>query len=389
MKIVIVQLDARLGAYQYNLGQAEELLKGINATHVDLLVLPELAFSGYNFPSLEAIHPHLEPTAAGKSTRWAVKTAKRLQCTVTIGYPELHKTDDPITSPVNPTIQDYNANDFELDPSPAFPSPTGQKRFNSTVTVGPDGKVVAHYRKSFLFTTDETWAAEGPGFYAGTWPLEAPLRSQRALHSSQNGNGVAKAPGQEGMTSQGTKTTRVAHGICMDINPYKFQTPWETYEYATHCKKTNADLVLNVNAFLTSHNSVEAAYRTAEELAEEAAQPDTHTLAYWIARMRPLVESEKEVVVVCANRTGREGDATYAGTSTVMRMGGSGGGGGDRGEGEGGGNVSLWGVLGKGEAGVLRVDTEGEPRLRMVAVAQQEVTEEAKEMAEGMAEGMG
>lgn len=75
-----------------------------------------------------------------------------------------------------------------------------------------------------------------------------------------------------------------------------------------------------------------------------AGQPHVHTLSYWIERFRPLVEREDgEVVVVCANRTGMEGTAKYAGTSTVMRLG--------RGE------VALWDVLGMGTEGLLRVDT--------------------------------
>lgn len=40
-------------------------------------------------------------------------------------------------------------------------------RYNSAVLVSPQGNVLANYRKSFLFTTDETWAEEGPGFFAG------------------------------------------------------------------------------------------------------------------------------------------------------------------------------------------------------------------------------
>jgi protein N-terminal amidase len=30
--------------------------------------------------------------------------------------------------------------------------------------VNPEGKVVLTYQKSFLYETDENWAAEGPGF---------------------------------------------------------------------------------------------------------------------------------------------------------------------------------------------------------------------------------
>src|SRR5690349_19528964 len=75
-----------------NFSRAESLLmreeRSGTLDNIDLLVLPELAFTGYNHPSLSAIAPYLEPTADGPSTRWAIRTAKRLKCTVAVGYPE-------------------------------------------------------------------------------------------------------------------------------------------------------------------------------------------------------------------------------------------------------------------------------------------------------------
>lgn len=96
--------------------------------------------AGYNFSSLDAISPYLEPTASGPSAAWAVRTSRRLHCHVSVGYPEV--TDRPSLA-----------------------------RYNSVVLVDPNGGVVVNYRKSFLYYTDETWAGEGPtGFYAGTVP---------------------------------------------------------------------------------------------------------------------------------------------------------------------------------------------------------------------------
>ena len=57
-----------------------------------------------------------------------------------------------------------------------------------------------------------------------------------------------------------------------------------------------------------------------------------------------------ERIVVVANRVGREGDVGYAGTSVVMGVGG------------GREKVGVWGVLGRGEEGVLVVDTEMEAK---------------------------
>jgi protein N-terminal amidase len=38
--------------------------------------------------------------------------------------------------------------------------------YNSAVTVNADGEIIANYRKSFLYYTDEAWASEGSGFFA-------------------------------------------------------------------------------------------------------------------------------------------------------------------------------------------------------------------------------
>lgn len=241
---------------------------------------------GYKFLSLEAIQAYLEPTAAGISTRWAKVIAKRYDCIVSIGYPE------------------YAAPDHAL-PN-ASTSPFGNN-FNSTVTVAPDGKILAHYRKSFLYMTDETWASEGSGFYAGVLPLRGGCR--------------------------------VAMGICMDINPYKFEAPFEKCEFATHAVTSGAELVVLSMAW----SSLQL---TSEDLKDHALQPDLATLSYWVSRFRPLQEKDTNVptILVMSNRCGTEHDTNYAGTSTVMRLCGE--------------RVDLWEVLGKGEERCLVVDTE-------------------------------
>lgn len=74
-------------------------------------------------------------------------------------------------------------------------------------------------------------------------------------------------------------------------------------------------------------------------------EPDMETLAYYVARLEPLIrgEDDGEVIVVLANRSGTEGDATYTGTSAVL--------------GVQSGEVKLYGVLGRGERELLVVDT--------------------------------
>ncbi|CEP15041.1 hypothetical protein [Parasitella parasitica] len=97
---------------------------------MDILVLPEMAFTGYVFKDLQEIMPFLEDSETGPSVLWAKRQAVRLTCFVIVGYPQ--KTD--------------------------------QHNYNSICCVNPEGKLVYTYQKAFLYETDENWAMEGPGF---------------------------------------------------------------------------------------------------------------------------------------------------------------------------------------------------------------------------------
>lgn len=295
MKVATLQFSPVLGDFNANITRANTILETHKPTKLDLLVLPELSFTGYNFPNLEAISPYLEPTASGPTTEWAKTTAQRLRCNVTVGYPER-------------TIPDN-----ETDAT--------SKNYNAIVTVSPFGEVLAHYRKSFLYYTDETWASEGDGtFFNGEIP---------ALGS-------------------------VSMGICMDINPYRFEAPWTAYEFATHCVAKKTDLVVLSMAWLTRLMPA--------ELALEPQQPDMETVAYWLERFFPCtVEPEGDVVLVFANRSGLEGEVgraietadgavlqggaqvCYAGSSCVMHI--------------QHGQVQIFDMLGKSEERLLVVDT--------------------------------
>ncbi|KAI9766788.1 MAG: Carbon-nitrogen hydrolase [Geoglossum simile] len=257
MRIACLQFAPSLGKISQNIQRAEALLRNAAPQNLDLLILPELAFTGYSFGSLSGISPHLEATAAGPSTIWASSTARRLNCYVTVGYPEIaHASEDRSVS-----------------------------RYNSAVMVSPAGSVIANYRKHHLYTTDETWAEEGrDGFFVSD--------------VSALGN--------------------VAMGIFvqlegMDINPYRYIAPFHRYEFATHVLASSATLVLLPMAWLTSEPPL--TLQTAPEL------PDTATIQYWQSRLQPLLEGNgdgREILVVVCNRSGSEGKTHYAGTSSVI-----------------------------------------------------------------------
>ncbi|KAH8124359.1 protein N-terminal amidase [Trichoderma asperellum] len=288
MRIACLQFAPHVADVENNLSKADEILNQIDAEslEVDLLVLPELAFTGYNFKSLAHISPYLEECSTGISSLWARNTALKHDCTVVVGYPE--KVD------------------------PALNWPTDPQYYNSAITVNGDGETVANYRKVHLYYTDETWALEGShGFLA-----------QRIPDLGQT-----------------------AMGICMDLNPYKFEAPWNKFEFGQHVLDSGARLVVVPMAWLTNDEQ--------QEFLSALEDPDTMSLLYWVSRLEPLIraQSNQEVIVVFANRCGTEGETTYVGTSAVIGI--------------QSGEIYVYGIMGRGETGLLVVDTDSEPYARL------------------------
>ncbi|KAF8539245.1 carbon-nitrogen hydrolase [Trichophaea hybrida] len=273
MRVACLQFNPHLGNLAHNLKRAEAIISKANPKDLDLLILPEMAFTGYNFKSLQEIQSHLEPTATGPSTVWARGIARQLGCHVVVGYPE------------------YSSQ------SPSAPQDS-ISRYNSAVLVSPQGNVLANYRKSFLFTTDESWCEEGPG--------------------------------------------KMAMGICMDLNPKNFTEPFEKYEFGNHIVNSKSDLVVVPMAWLSTQSP--------ESIIERAKVPDGPTLSYWMQRLQPVIDHggsgpSGETIFVACNRIGSEGDTVYAGTSAVVGITKD--------------NIKIYGCLGCGTEDLLVCDVPG------------------------------
>lgn len=315
MRVAILQFAPTLGAVPANLARADALLLAASPrlTDIDLLVLPELAFTGYNFASAEAIRPFLERRGEGASAGWARRTALRLGAVVGVGYAERGGEGKGKGEGEN---------------------------YNSLLTLSATGGPLAHYRKTHLYPTDESWAHESPTGWL-TVDLPVPI-----IPSST--------------------TTPTAFAICMDLNPRPDPAPPHAYDLPTHVLKSGARLLVCSMAWLTHLNG--------EDLFAEgvSGEPDLATVGWWVRRLRPLCgedgdggdgggdgeragggEGPGEVIVVIANRSGEEPGARYAGSSCVLGFGGE------------GGVVRCWGMLGRGEEGVLVVDTGVEARWRI------------------------
>ena len=110
VRIGCLQFAPQVGDVDNNLNRADSVLNRANSVDLDsldLLVLPEMAFSGmpclifshtnqtiadlylgYNFKSSQHIAPFLEPSGSGISSLWARTTALKHDCVVAVGYPE-------------------------------------------------------------------------------------------------------------------------------------------------------------------------------------------------------------------------------------------------------------------------------------------------------------
>jgi protein N-terminal amidase len=245
----------------------------------------------------------LEIQGAGPTSRWAQATARRLNCIVSIGYPE--KANSPSATAGGP--------------------PTGSDRrynYNSTIVYGPTSDCLAHYRKHFLLPADARWASE-------------PVDNFGALEQFST-QYICKP-----------LDTRVALGIFMDLNPYQGTAPWTDFEFANHVVSSGAKLVILSMAWFSHLPAAEGHEEEEEKEEENMLEPDSKTFASWVERQRPLLKADREVLVVLANKCGAEADIRYVGTSTVLRI--------------GKGSVWAWNLLGRSEQKCLIVDTGTEP----------------------------
>ncbi|WWD22277.1 hypothetical protein CI109_106768 [Kwoniella shandongensis] len=299
VRIACVQYDPKLGKVKENTARVEELTKGLTPGSLDLLVLPEMALSGYMFSSAISILPYLEPQRIGPTSLLARSLARRLRCHVIAGYPEALPTAPQPSSSSRPstpmTSQRNNTGPHEMKDLEGEGEGVG---WNSAVVVGPSGEVVGNYRKTFRFETDKTWAKEGDGFVH--FDLPEPLG-------------------------------RVAVGICMDMNPKDFIAPWDAFELATYCREKAVDMLIVPMNWLSP--PAEPPNETPEE---DPLAPSESNLNYWAARLQPLhdptpgytsqapgdadPEGGKEVVFVACNRVGTEEGTKFVGTSCVMTV---------------------------------------------------------------------
>lgn len=283
LRVAVVQLNPKLGQVQANIQRARDLCNKLQPKSLDLVCFPEMAFTGYMFDDAAAATPHLEEPRTGPTSQFCAELAKKLNCYVLAGYPELLSPTDRI----EPT---------HMDPEKSCEDAVGA---NSAVMFGREGEWITGYRKTNLFDTDMTWAKAGTGF--ASLKLPPPLNS-------------------------------TSIGICMDLNPERGKS-WNLltgpYEIADHCIQSESNLLIMLNSWLESSES---------QKGSGVDGADWDTLEYWAARLRPLWAEEEalqfsnaqpqdqyplppsDTTVVLCNRSGSEGGKTFAGTSALFKL---------------------------------------------------------------------
>jgi len=138
LKIGFIQFSPMLGDVQGTIQSIERLLSGCDET--DILVLPELCNSGYNFTSYKQAWAASEPIEGGPFTEFLISKCRSLNTHIVTGL---------------------NERDGDL-------------LYNSAVLIGPDGPIGA-YRKLHLFLNERDFFQPGnaglPVFDLGTCKL--------------------------------------------------------------------------------------------------------------------------------------------------------------------------------------------------------------------------
>jgi protein N-terminal amidase len=335
-RIACIQLDSKHADVPRNIETALRLGAGLIADRfadpVDLVVLPELALTGYVFESREELDPLLEDSSTFSPPRpisgpalssdaaafisacrsscvasdhpslnLAAHVAQQLQCHVVIGFPERGSPDHDqairaTAAGATAVSAPYDARPIEHRAEPT--AIEARAAYNSAALMAPDGSLLHVFRKHFLFETDEKWAVQGSGFQTLRLP------------------------------ALGT----VCVAICMDLNPFRFTAPFEAYELASFCVEHDVDLLVMPMAWLAPSDE---RHQLESDQAAAPPQPSLSTINYWALRCKPFFQPPKPPVppaelgedrlhkqryLITANRVGRERDSIFGGSSCVLQM---------------------------------------------------------------------
>ena len=250
IKVLCIQFEPKYKDVKSNISHLEQMLsKYSEKDDIDIIVFPEMALSGYIFDNTQDIQPYMSLYNQGEQYEFVSNLSKRLKCYSFLGYAEV-------------TQEGHY--------------------YNSCFIITPEGESLPSYRKHFLYTDDERWSLEGKNF------------------------------GYIEITTKKGIQLKLGIGICMDINPYKFKSPFKKMEFANHCLNKNVDLIIFPTNWIDSEPN-------------DTSELHKHDLwNYWMERMEPYKKknskNKKNVYMLCANRIGTEKTTTFHGCSCIMKI---------------------------------------------------------------------
>lgn len=92
VRIALLQYDPKFGRADDNIEKVDAMFANVTPGSIDILLLPEMAFTGYMMKDINEARCYLEiPSQEEDSPTviWAKRTSKRLGCYTLVGFPEL------------------------------------------------------------------------------------------------------------------------------------------------------------------------------------------------------------------------------------------------------------------------------------------------------------
>ena len=126
-----IQFKPAIADVEANFAQVEKQLNQLKPA-TELVVLPELAFTGYNFATGQDILPFAESISSSKTLEFLHAQARKHDIFIVAGFPEVDNTQKQLI-------------------------------YNSSMLVGPEG-LVGTYRKVHLFGNEKNIFAPGDKF---------------------------------------------------------------------------------------------------------------------------------------------------------------------------------------------------------------------------------
>lgn len=261
IKALCIQIDGLRGQVQQNFQHRvlPEVKKHLGKP-IDIVVLPECALSGYDFPSKQDILPFAEECGKGPQFEACKTVATTLNAYTAMGYVE----------------RGTGAEEGQL--------------FNSCYVLDRKGGLLQNYRKILMYQTDNKY------FTAG---------SQRSVLE---------------LTTLENRPFRAMVGICMDIN-YKDFVNFFEFPMAEYGRDHDVDVVIFPTAWILQKESLSES--PGEQLNSELYEWWMLRMTPMInkkLRLRKTVAPRlsKQWLFLAADRTGSEDDTSYKGCSCIL-----------------------------------------------------------------------